>query len=181
MASGRHRHPTTCARYDSWPSPAVGACRIIFTGTPAAFVGKAPVSRHDQMFIWHVSPPESAAGLPYASASRRSPVGSSGVHHTAAFGYKTFIRQGLSFKLVMDDTGALPAQHICTGLFTHVIAQMTVRCPNDFFAQTIQMLDQFDGDAGGHYPVCPRFNRCRGISVDHHGTIGVTVTEIRNA
>ncbi|MNP35194.1 hypothetical protein D3C76_1285160 [compost metagenome] len=77
----------------------------------------------------------------------------------------------------MDDTGPLPAQYVGARLLLHIVAQVTVRGPDDFLAQAVEVLNQFNGDTGGNYPVRTGFYRRRGISVDHHGAIGVAVAK----
>lgn len=56
-------------------------------------------------------------------------------------------RERLRLKFVMNNTGTLPAKHVSAGLLLHVITEMAVRRPDDFLAQTVQMLNQFNGDA----------------------------------
>ncbi|CNT53635.1 Uncharacterised protein [Salmonella enterica subsp. enterica serovar Bovismorbificans] len=77
----------------------------------------------------------------------------------------------------MHDTRPLPTQYIGPGLFLHVIPQVSVRSPDNFFPQTIQMLNQFYGDTGGHNPVRTRFNSSRGVSIDHDGSFRMRITK----
>jgi len=63
--------------------------------------------------------------------------------------------------------------------FLDVAAQVLVRAPDDGFAVVHQGLDDFQRAAGSHDPVGPRFDRCRGVGIDHHGTLGVLVAERR--
>ncbi|MNE60388.1 hypothetical protein D3C80_1555300 [compost metagenome] len=101
------------------------------------------------------------------------------MHQNSGVRVQTFHSgQGLRFKLVMDDTGALPAQYIRPRLLTDVIPKVAVRRPDDFFPQTIKVFNQLHRDTGCHYPIGSGFYGRGGISVDHNGAVGVLITKI---
>lgn len=54
---------------------------------------------------------------------------------------------------------------------------MAIRCPDDFLTQAVETFNQLNGNAGGHNPVGTRFDRRRGISVDHYGAIGINIAK----
>ena len=87
--------------------------------------------------------------------------------------------QCLRLELVMNDAGALPAEHVCPGLLLDVASQMAVGCPDNLLTQAVQVLNQFNGDARRNNPVCARFHCCRRIGVNHHGPVRMGIAEGR--
>ena len=85
--------------------------------------------------------------------------------------------QRLGFEFVVHNAGPLPAEDVSACLLLNIIAEMSVRCPDNFLPQAVQMLNQLNGDAGGHDPVCPRFYRRGGVGINHHGTVRMGVAE----
>ncbi|MNT00542.1 hypothetical protein D3C72_1349780 [compost metagenome] len=85
--------------------------------------------------------------------------------------------QRLSFKFVVHNTRTLPAQHIRAGLLLHVVAQMFIRCPDDLLPETIQMLNEFNGDTGGDHPVCTRFDSGGGVGVNNDGSVRMGIAK----
>ena len=89
------------------------------------------------------------------------------------------IEQRPGLELLMHDAGAVPHEHIGAGFAAHVIAQMTIRRPQNFLAAIGQMRDDLHGDAGGHHPIGAGFYGGRGVGIDHHPALRVLVAESR--
>ena len=56
-------------------------------------------------------------------------------------------RQRLRLELVMNDTGALPAEYVSPRLLLNIVAEMTIRRPDNLLTQAVQMFNQLNGDA----------------------------------
>ena len=54
---------------------------------------------------------------------------------------------------------------------------MPVRCPDDFLAVGMQMLDDFEPDTGGDHPVGACLHGRAGVGVNHDGAVGVFIAE----
>ena len=85
--------------------------------------------------------------------------------------------QRLGFKLVVHDARPLPAQHVCAGLTLNVAPKVAVRRPEDLLTKTIQMVNEFHGDAGGHHPVGAGLHRGGRIGIDHDGAVRMGVAK----
>ena len=85
----------------------------------------------------------------------------------------------LGLELFMDDAGTIPEQHVGAGLALDVGTQVLVRAPDDGLAVVHQAFDDLQCATGGHHPVRPRLDRCRGVGIDHHGAFRVLVAERR--
>src|SRR5690606_32479103 len=101
-----------------------------------------------------------------------------GVHQDGGVGVEGLqLLEAAELELLVDDTAAVPQQHIGAGLLLHIAAQVLVGGPEDLLPPAIQVVDDIEGDAGGDHPVGPGLHRRRGVGVDHHGAVGVLVAE----
>ena len=85
--------------------------------------------------------------------------------------------QLLRLEGLVDDAAALPQEHVGAGDLADVLAQVTVRRPEDGLAPVGQVAHHPGSDGGGHDPVGPRLHLGGGIGVDHHGPVGVGIAE----
>jgi len=74
-------------------------------------------------------------------------------------------------------TAAVPDEHVGTGLALNIVAKVLVRCPQDFPALLVQVLDELDRNARSHHPVGARLHRRAGVGIHHHLAVRMGVAE----
>ncbi len=77
----------------------------------------------------------------------------------------------------MDDTGAIPHDHVGTGFILDIAAEILVGCPEQFLTLVDQVFGYLQCNTRCHHPVRTCFDCRRGIRVHNHGPVGMFITE----